>query len=188
MAIRAERFELMARLAQLPQDTVFFTQITMEAAEDPDFLSAMKAAHILGALVGVEAVTPEGLKDVYKDFNCAGEHLVKRLRTFRQYGIHVLGSFIFGLPSDRAQTFAATAKVAEQAELTFAQFRDADSLSGDGGLRALGKNHAERYTTDRGYSAYSALAYSIPTPAQNIRSPSGNVRPRIAAAHSGRMG
>ncbi|HEY6181351.1 MAG TPA: radical SAM protein [Terriglobales bacterium] len=121
-AIRAERFELMARLAQLPQDTVFFTQITMEAAEDPDFLSAMKAAHILGALVGVEAVTPEGLKDVYKDFNCAGEHLVKRLRTFRQYGIHVLGSFIFGLPSDRAQTFASTAKVAEQAELTFAQF------------------------------------------------------------------
>jgi radical SAM superfamily enzyme YgiQ (UPF0313 family) len=121
-AIRAERFELMARLAQLPPDTVFFTQITMEAAEDLEFLAAMKAAHILGALVGVEAVTPEGLKDVYKDFNCAGEHLVKRLRTFREYGIHILGSFIFGLPSDRAQTFAATAKVAEQAELTFAQF------------------------------------------------------------------
>ena len=31
-----ERFELMARLAQLPDDMVFFTQITMEAAEDPD--------------------------------------------------------------------------------------------------------------------------------------------------------
>jgi len=64
--IRAERFELMARLAQLPSDTVFFTQITMEAAEDAEFLAAMKAAHIHGALVGVEAVTPEGLKDVYK--------------------------------------------------------------------------------------------------------------------------
>jgi hypothetical protein len=33
-AIREERFELMARLAQLPEDMVFFTQITMEAAED----------------------------------------------------------------------------------------------------------------------------------------------------------
>ena len=31
--MRAERFELMARLAQLPSDSVFFTQITMEAAE-----------------------------------------------------------------------------------------------------------------------------------------------------------
>ena len=52
---------------------VFFTQITMEAAEDPEFLEAMKKAHIKGALVGVEAVTPEGLKDVYKDFNYSGE-------------------------------------------------------------------------------------------------------------------
>src|SRR5206468_9371366 len=111
-AIRAERFELMERLAKLPDDMVFFTQITMEAAEDPEFLDAMKAARIKGALVGVEAVTPEGLKDVYKDFNLAGEHLVERLKTFRRHGVHVLGSFIFGLPSDRPQTFAATAAVA----------------------------------------------------------------------------
>jgi radical SAM superfamily enzyme YgiQ (UPF0313 family) len=70
--LRAERFELMRKLAKLPSDMIFFTQITMEAAEDPAFLAAMKAAHIKGALVGVEAVTPEGLKDVYKDFNYAG--------------------------------------------------------------------------------------------------------------------
>ncbi len=63
----------MARLAELPDDMVFFTQITMEAAEDIEFLDAMKAARIKGALVGVESVTPAGLKDVYKDFNLAGE-------------------------------------------------------------------------------------------------------------------
>uniref|UniRef100_UPI003B98385B hypothetical protein n=1 Tax=Klebsiella pneumoniae TaxID=573 RepID=UPI003B98385B len=55
--LRAERFELMDRLAQLPDDMVFFTQITMEAAEDPEFLIAMKRAKVKGALVGVEAVT-----------------------------------------------------------------------------------------------------------------------------------
>jgi len=121
-AIRAERFELMSRLARLPQDMVFFTQITMEAAEDPDFLDAMSAAHIKGALVGVESVTPDGLKDVYKEFNASGEDLVERLRTFRRHGVCVLGSFIFGLPSDRPETFEATAAVAERAEITFAQF------------------------------------------------------------------
>jgi radical SAM superfamily enzyme YgiQ (UPF0313 family) len=121
-AIRAERFDLMDRLAQLPDDMVFFTQITMEAAEDPEFLDAMKAARIKGALVGVESVTPEGLKDVYKDFNLAGENLTERLRTFRRHGVHVLGSFIFGLPSDRPETFAATAAAAISAECTFAQF------------------------------------------------------------------
>jgi radical SAM superfamily enzyme YgiQ (UPF0313 family) len=121
-ALRAERFELMARLAQLPSDMVFFTQITMEAAEDEAFLDAMRKANIKGALVGVEAVTPEGLKDVYKSFNDSGDALVMRLRKFREHGVHVLGSFIFGLPSDRPSTFAATADVAERAGVAFAQF------------------------------------------------------------------
>ena len=75
-ALRAERFELMERLAKLPSDMNFFTQITMEAAEDPDFLDAMRKARIKGALVGVESVTAEGLKDVYKGFNLYGDALV----------------------------------------------------------------------------------------------------------------
>ncbi len=120
--VRSDRFELMAQLAELPRDLIFFTQITMEAAEDPAFLDAMKAAHIMGALVGVEAVTPEGLKAVYKDFNCSGDQLVEQLQTFRRHGVHVLGSFIFGLPTDRAETFEATCSLAEKADLTFAQF------------------------------------------------------------------
>jgi len=120
--LRAERFELMARLAELPEDLVFYTQITMEAAEDPAFLDAMKRAKIRGALVGVESVTRDGLKDVYKGFNLAGDDLVARLREFRKHGVHVLGSFIFGLPSDRADTFEATVALAEKADVTFAQF------------------------------------------------------------------
>jgi hypothetical protein len=121
-AMRDQRFALMKRLAQLPSDMVFYTQITMEAAEDPAFLDAMASAHIRGALVGVESVTPEGLKDVYKGFNLSGEALVERLRTFSEHGIYVLGSFIFGLPSDRPDTFEATAALAERAGVTFAQF------------------------------------------------------------------
>ena len=121
-AMRAERFTLMKQLAQLPSDTVFFTQITMEAAEDPEFLDAMREAHIKGALVGIESVTAEGLKTVYKNFNLAGHELASRLQAFRQRGVHVLGSFIFGLPSDRPETFDATAALAREADLTFAQF------------------------------------------------------------------
>ena len=120
--LRAERFELMEKLARLPKDMIFFTQITMEAAEDPAFLEAMRRARIKGALVGVEAVTPEGLKDVYNDFNYAGETLVERLQAFKRAGVHVLGSFIFGLPSDRPHTFEATSAIATRAGVTFAQF------------------------------------------------------------------
>jgi len=120
--IRHERFQLMEELAKLPKDMVFYTQMTMEAGEDGEYLDAMKRANIKGALVGVEAVTPEGLKAVFKDFNMSGDNLVKRLKTFSEHGVHVLGSFIFGLPSDREHTFDATHDLAQKAGLTFAQF------------------------------------------------------------------
>lgn len=120
--IRQQRFELMRSLSSLPSDMVFFTQITMEAAEDLEFLDAMKAANIKGALVGVEAVTPAGLKSVFKDFNASGDELIDQLRIFRDRGVHVLGSFIFGLPTDTEETFTATAQLAEKSALTFAQF------------------------------------------------------------------
>lgn len=122
LALRRERFELMERLAELPDDMVFFTQITMEAAEDPEFLDAMRRARIRGALVGIESVTPEGLKAVYKNFNSAGEDLVAHLQAFRAHGVHVLGSFIFGLPTDTPSTFDATVDLARRAGVTFAQF------------------------------------------------------------------
>jgi radical SAM superfamily enzyme YgiQ (UPF0313 family) len=121
-ALRAERFELMRRLADLPDDMVFFTQITIEASEDSEFLQAMAKARIKGALIGIESVTPAGLKDIHKAFNPTGEHLIERLRAFREHGVHVLGSFIFGLPSDGPSTFDATVDVAERAGVTFAQF------------------------------------------------------------------
>jgi radical SAM superfamily enzyme YgiQ (UPF0313 family) len=121
-AIRDERFQLMAELAKLPKDMVFFTQITMEAGEDSEFLDAMRKANIKGALVGVEAVTPEGLKAVFKDFNYSGEALANQLQTFKKHGVHVLGSFIFGLPTDRPATFDATVEMALKAGVTFAQF------------------------------------------------------------------
>ncbi|MBM3820418.1 MAG: B12-binding domain-containing radical SAM protein [Acidimicrobiia bacterium] len=121
-AVRRERFELMERMADLPDDMTFFTQITMEAAEDPAFLDAMRKAHIKGALVGVESVTKEGLKSIYKDFNLAGEELAKQLQIFRTHGVHILASFIFGLPTDTRETFDATAQLALAADVAFAQF------------------------------------------------------------------
>jgi radical SAM superfamily enzyme YgiQ (UPF0313 family) len=122
MAIRADRFHLMEELAKLPKDMVFYTQMTMEAGEDVEFLDAMKKANIKGALVGIEAVTPEGLKAVYKDWNLSGDAMATQLQTFKKHGVHVLGSFIFGLPTDRPSTFDFTVAMAQKAGVTFAQF------------------------------------------------------------------
>jgi hypothetical protein len=100
----------------------YYWLMLAEAGEDGSYLDAMRKANIKGALVGVEAVTPEGLKAVFKDWNYSGEALAKQLQTIKQHGVHVLSSFIFGLPTDRAATFDATVEMALKAGVTFAQF------------------------------------------------------------------
>ena len=106
------------------------TQITMEAAGDTEFLDAMNKANVKGALVGVESVTPEGLKSVYKDFNMAGDDLVRQLQRFREHKVYILGSFIFGLATDRPETFNLTADIAHKAGVVFAQFVPLTPLPG----------------------------------------------------------
>ena len=123
---------------------VFFTQITMEAAEDEAFLDAMRRANIKGALVGVEAVTPEGLKDVYKSFNDVGDALVQRLRKFRDHGVHVLGSFIFGLPSDRPVDLRRDGGRRRARRAHVRAVRHADAVSGHGRFRGVGEERRSR--------------------------------------------
>ncbi len=156
ISLRRDRFDLMDRLARIPGDLVFFTQITMEAAEDEEFLGAMKSAHIRGALVGVESISAAGLKGMYKGFNLSGEDLVARLKQFRRFDIHVLGSFIFGLQSDTPDTFEATSELADRAELTFAQFLPFTLFPGTVDF--------EKWEKDKGHSCPDAERESLTHP------------------------
>ena len=125
-----ERFELMAALEQLPDDMVFYTQITMEAAEDPEFLEAMRRARIRGALVGVESVTPEGLKAVYKDFNMRGRGARRRgCRRFRRTASTCSARSSSACRPTAPDTFAATADLAQRAGVYVRAVRDADAVS-----------------------------------------------------------
>ena len=167
--MRAERFELMEKLAKLPADMVFFTQITMEAGEDTQFLDAMRKARIKGALVGVESVTAEGLKSVFKEFNSAGADLATRLSTFKEHGVHVLGSFIFGLPSDRAGYLRGDGRSGEKGRPDLRAVRDDDSLSRHRGFRSMGEEH-ERQRSSRGRrSDHALLADSRQRAAEDVQ-------------------
>ncbi len=169
--LREERFELMDRLSQLPEDMVFFTQITMEAAEDIEFLKAMRRGRIRGVLVGVESVTAEGLKAVYKNFNLSGDNLVERLLRFRENGVFVLGSFIFGLPTDGPDTFRQTSELATRAGLAFAQFV---TLSVFPGTLDFAKWEKEEGRDEIGENGFPRSHYWL-TPR--------SLRPDLAAAH-----
>ena len=161
-AIRAERYQLMAELAKLPKDMVFFTQITMEAAEDGEYLDAMRKANIKGALVGVEAVTPEGLKAVFKDFNYSGDALAKQLQTFKEHGVHVLGSFIFGLPTDKPGNLRRDGGDGPQGRRHLCAVRYDDAIPRHRRFRPLGKRAGQRPPPTSATSRLRATGSSRP--------------------------
>jgi hypothetical protein len=99
---------------------------------NPNHVSSGTAVITPRWLYVLAAATPQGLKDGYKEFNASGQGLIDRLQTLSSHGIHVLGSFIFGLPTDRPETFETTADVAQSAGLTFAQFVTLTPFPGTG--------------------------------------------------------
>src|SRR5439155_3724919 len=119
----SERYELMHALAtKVPPDVKLITQTTIRTADDPPFLKAMSRAHICGALVGIEAVEPEGLAVINKRFNKCGEALIRAIQTMQEHGVYVLGSHIVGLSPDTPETYEKMLAIARQSGMALAQF------------------------------------------------------------------
>lgn len=118
------RLDLLRRLAEeVPSDMKFCTQITMEVAENPEYLAAMRKANIVGVLIGIEAVTPEGLKSANKEWNSVGDELVERLNKIRTEGPQfILGSLIFGLETDTPESLEYTKIFSRDCGMALAQF------------------------------------------------------------------
>ena len=87
----------MEELAKLPKDMVFFTQITMEAGEDGDYLDAMRKANIKGASWALRRSRPRDSRRSSRTGIIPAKLWQSSCKTFKQHGVHVLGSFIFGL-------------------------------------------------------------------------------------------
>ena len=104
----------------------------------------MRSAHIKGALVGVEAVTPEGLKDVYKDFNARGEALVDaaarvpRARRARARLVHLR-------TAERPRRARSTRRSRRRARGRHLRaVRDADAVPRHARLRGVGEDARRR--------------------------------------------
>lgn len=129
---RENRLELLDRLADEVRDDMFFcTQITMEVADDPEYLAAMKRARVVGALIGIETITAEGLAATQKDFNSTGSELIRKLETIRTQGFpYIFGAFIFGIETDTKKSLQETIDFARDCGIAMAQFIPMTPLPG----------------------------------------------------------
>ena len=112
-----------------------------------------------------------------------------RLQAFGQHGVHVLGSFIFGLPTDRPDTFEATADLAQRAGVSFAQFVMLQPFPGTVDFAKWEKEESARARRSGNDPSFTLLADSVGAAAEDLHAASRRCHAdEIRQADAGHVG
>jgi radical SAM superfamily enzyme YgiQ (UPF0313 family) len=115
---RAE--ELFRELA--PLDVRWGCQVSIDVAWNDRLLDLMARSGCVGALVGFESLDGANLGQMRKRWNLKGGPYADAIRRFRERGIMIYGSFVFGYDNDTTDVFDATADFALESKLFLVNF------------------------------------------------------------------
>ena len=117
---RAKAEDLFRTLA--PLKIKWGCQVSIDIARDDRLLDLMEHSGCIAALVGFESLDPSNLAQMNKKWNLRHGDYASAIRRFRDRGIMIYGSFIFGYDHDTADTFERTAEFAVGAKLFLVNF------------------------------------------------------------------
>jgi radical SAM superfamily enzyme YgiQ (UPF0313 family) len=86
------------------QPFYFFTEASVNLAEDEELLRLMKEAGFIRVFLGIETPVKASLKEAHKLQNTR-HSLLESVRAIQQYGIEVMAGFIVGFDSDPEDVF-----------------------------------------------------------------------------------
>lgn len=108
--------------AMIPLKRKWSSQADLKLAKDPELLELCAKSGCQWIFMGIESVNAQNLKDVGKSRINKVDEYQESLRTIRDAGINVLGSFIFGLDHDDKTVFDNTIQFCEDNRLPGANF------------------------------------------------------------------
>ncbi len=82
----------------------FFTEASVNLADDAELCELMASAGFKKVFVGIETPSPESLQECHKLQN-RGRDLVNSIKTLQRAGLEVMGGFIVGFDNDRQDVF-----------------------------------------------------------------------------------
>ncbi|MCP4073458.1 MAG: B12-binding domain-containing radical SAM protein [Hyphomicrobiales bacterium] len=110
-------------LAELtPLNVRWITQMSIDAAHNPDFLQKLKSSGCEGVLIGFESLDAQTLKEVNKSFATMKGGYEVAMKNLTRAGIRIYGTFIFGNDNDTAQSFADAVEFANRHKFYIAAF------------------------------------------------------------------
>jgi radical SAM superfamily enzyme YgiQ (UPF0313 family) len=99
----------------------FFTEASLDLAEDPELLQLMVEANFGAVFIGIESPNEASLRETKKIQNLRrGKTLVERIHTIQRAGLEVWSGMILGFDSDDASIFDFQRQFLGQARITHA--------------------------------------------------------------------
>jgi radical SAM superfamily enzyme YgiQ (UPF0313 family) len=96
--------ELIAWRERVQPSMGFFTEASVNLADDTELCDLMVKAGFKKVFVGIETPSAESLQECHKVQN-RGRDLVETVKTLQRAGLEVMGGFIVGFDSDRQDVF-----------------------------------------------------------------------------------
>jgi radical SAM superfamily enzyme YgiQ (UPF0313 family) len=106
----------------IPLKVHWVGQASIHIAGDDTLLDLMVQSGCLGVLIGMESLDPGNLRDMGKDWNLAGGDYAQSLRRFREHGLAVYGTFVFGYDNDDRRVVQRSVEFAREQKLFLAAF------------------------------------------------------------------
>jgi len=107
--------------AIIPLRIKWFSQGSLNMAEDSELLDLAAQSGCMGMFIGFESLSPANLEFIKKKANHVQQYR-EAIAKIHSYGIAIEGAFIFGLDHDTSTVFKHTTRFARENRLEAAQF------------------------------------------------------------------
>ena len=118
----------------------FLTEASVNLAKDADLLGLMRDAGFNQVFLGIETPSIEGLKECHKGQNVHAD-LVEVVKVIQSFGMEVMGGFIVGFDSDRADIFKRQFEFVQKTGIVVAMVGVLNALPGTGLWERLKKSN-----------------------------------------------
>lgn len=108
--------------ALIPLNVNWVGQASIHIARDDELLNLMVQSGCRGVLIGMESLDPANLRDMGKEWNLANGGYAESLKRFRDHGLAVYGTFVFGYDNDDRDTILRSVEFAVEQKLFLAAF------------------------------------------------------------------
>jgi radical SAM superfamily enzyme YgiQ (UPF0313 family) len=116
--------------ALIPLRIRWSCQVSIDVAADDALLRLLEQSGCTTAVVGFESLDAENLRQMRKAWNLRALDYESAVRKFRDHGIMIYGSFVFGYDHDTVDSFARCLDFAMRAKFYLANFNPLTPMPG----------------------------------------------------------